>query len=393
MKKLKQTKGITLVALVVTIIILLILAGISIRAITNTGLFKQAQNAKNLTEEKTAEENAILTNYLEQMNAIIGGQVTESIPDGAVVTPINDITTWLKTGGISKQYSYTTIEQVIADSTCTESLMNNENAMKYLTRSTEFADAICTSETAMTYLGQSAYVDDTVLNSDIWKQKIKASQYWSLVYQTKQVTVYGGAYETITIEGYYNSSFITNADGSCSHEVPIDTITLKGSVSGKSFTRTVTNETTEVKVMPDGLVLYWYGNECDCVAVTTEIVSSSTSYCRMAGFATKGRVDAAPYTKYNSIISKGNQYMSLDLHVLNDNCTSRLSSGMVRHNTEGFESIDINFTQTGRICAYCGVTNGSSYGSSNVVKSTNYVDLNVSSYVTASTRVHAIWLE
>lgn len=177
-----KNKGITLVALVITIIILLILAGISISALTNQGLFKQAQNAKNLTEEKTAEENEILTNYLEQMNAIIGGQVTESIPDGAVVTPVNDITTWLKTGGISKQYSYTTIEQVIADTTCTESLMNNENAMKYLARSTEFADTICSSETAMTYLGQSAYVDGTVLNSDIWLDKIGNSNRFDKIF-------------------------------------------------------------------------------------------------------------------------------------------------------------------------------------------------------------------
>ena len=69
----KQQSGITLVALVITIIILLILAGISISALTNQGLFTQAQNAKNLTEEKTAEENETLTNYVEQMNAIIGG--------------------------------------------------------------------------------------------------------------------------------------------------------------------------------------------------------------------------------------------------------------------------------------------------------------------------------
>ena len=68
-----KNKGITLIALVITIIILLILAGISISALTNQGLFTQAQNAKNLTEEKTAEENEILTNYLEQMNAMIGG--------------------------------------------------------------------------------------------------------------------------------------------------------------------------------------------------------------------------------------------------------------------------------------------------------------------------------
>lgn len=101
---------------------------------------------------------------------------------------------------------------------------------------------------------------DTVLNSDLWKQKIKASQYWTLVYASKIVTVYGAASETITIEGYYGS-FTTGTDGSCSHVVPIDTITLTGSVSRKSFERTVTNETTKVYAMPEG-ALYWYGNEC-----------------------------------------------------------------------------------------------------------------------------------
>ncbi len=72
----KREKGITLVALVITIIILLILAGISISALTNQGLFTQAQNAKNLTEEKTAEENETLANYLEQIEAITGGKQT-----------------------------------------------------------------------------------------------------------------------------------------------------------------------------------------------------------------------------------------------------------------------------------------------------------------------------
>ncbi len=38
-----RDKGITIVALVITIVILLILAGISIQAITNTGLFENAK--------------------------------------------------------------------------------------------------------------------------------------------------------------------------------------------------------------------------------------------------------------------------------------------------------------------------------------------------------------
>lgn len=47
---LKQTKGITLIALVITIIVLIILAGVSIAAITGqNGLFQQASNAKTNT--------------------------------------------------------------------------------------------------------------------------------------------------------------------------------------------------------------------------------------------------------------------------------------------------------------------------------------------------------
>ena len=41
-----KDRGITLVALVITIIILLILATISIQSLTNTGLFKNAEKAK-----------------------------------------------------------------------------------------------------------------------------------------------------------------------------------------------------------------------------------------------------------------------------------------------------------------------------------------------------------
>ncbi len=49
-KMFKNRKGITLIALVITIIILLILAGITISALTNTGIFARANDAK----EKTA---------------------------------------------------------------------------------------------------------------------------------------------------------------------------------------------------------------------------------------------------------------------------------------------------------------------------------------------------
>ena len=205
------------------------------------------------------------TNYNATSKTI---SVTASfVLDGETATPINDVQTWLKcdsTGRAMQQGSdITTLAEVIANSDVLGYLMSDESAMKYLARSTGFAEEACASETFMTALGASSWVDGTILNSDLWKQKIKASQYWTLVYASKTVMVYGGAYETITIDGYYGS-FTTNADGSVSHVVPIDTITLTGSVSGQSFTRTITSSTTKVYVMPEG-ALYWYGNECELV--------------------------------------------------------------------------------------------------------------------------------
>ena len=73
-KYFENRKGITLVALVITIIILLILATISIQSLTNTGLFKNAEKARELTEEKTAEEKKILDSYEEEMGIASGAK-------------------------------------------------------------------------------------------------------------------------------------------------------------------------------------------------------------------------------------------------------------------------------------------------------------------------------
>ena len=67
----KQTKneiGITLVALVITIIILLILAGVGITALTQTELFEKANQSKNIMENAQNSENIILASYEKIIN-------------------------------------------------------------------------------------------------------------------------------------------------------------------------------------------------------------------------------------------------------------------------------------------------------------------------------------
>ena len=70
-KNLRKNNGITLVALVITIIILLILAGVAIVNLTQTGLFENAKQAKNAMENAQNEENTILSDYSSEINEYI----------------------------------------------------------------------------------------------------------------------------------------------------------------------------------------------------------------------------------------------------------------------------------------------------------------------------------
>ena len=74
-KKFKSNNGITLVALVITIIILLILAGITISSLTNTGLFGKAQEAKEKTQNATENQAKTLNEYEDELNKYISGTV------------------------------------------------------------------------------------------------------------------------------------------------------------------------------------------------------------------------------------------------------------------------------------------------------------------------------
>lgn len=67
-EELKRDYGITLVALIITIIILLILAGISIQVLSQTNLFEQAKLAKNTTDNAQKEENKTLSEYIDEIN-------------------------------------------------------------------------------------------------------------------------------------------------------------------------------------------------------------------------------------------------------------------------------------------------------------------------------------
>ena len=80
----KKKNGITLIALVVTIVILLILSGVTINMLLGEdGIIRTAQEAKNTWEEAVANEQESIQNLANELNSIMngGGHDTPTEPE------------------------------------------------------------------------------------------------------------------------------------------------------------------------------------------------------------------------------------------------------------------------------------------------------------------------
>ena len=102
-------------------------------------------------------------------------------PDGATVTPTDDVQTWLHCANIWDKTDLTTIDDVIADTTTLNTLIANENASDYLARSTTWASDICSNESAMTYIGLNDYCANKLLADSTWLETICNSDYFEKV--------------------------------------------------------------------------------------------------------------------------------------------------------------------------------------------------------------------
>ena len=72
--KAKSNKGITLIALVITIIVLLILAGVTIAALSgDNGILRRATEAKEQTNQKNDEETEKIGGYESTIDQYVDG--------------------------------------------------------------------------------------------------------------------------------------------------------------------------------------------------------------------------------------------------------------------------------------------------------------------------------
>ena len=72
----KESKGITLVALIITIIVLLILAVVTISAVNEGSLFSYANNAAESYSKAQEEENTMISNWLTELAKHDGNQAS-----------------------------------------------------------------------------------------------------------------------------------------------------------------------------------------------------------------------------------------------------------------------------------------------------------------------------
>ena len=97
MKSIKEKRGITLIALAVTIIVILILAGVIIDAVfSENGIINKAKEAANAMNNAVANDQAELNDLLEELNEIMNSEWDSNIeipdPEPEKPTNIEDVT-------------------------------------------------------------------------------------------------------------------------------------------------------------------------------------------------------------------------------------------------------------------------------------------------------------
>ena len=129
------------------------------------------------------------------------------LPDGKTVLPTDDIQTWLACAGITDK-TYTTLNEVLSDSTTLLALISDNNAVDYLVRSTTWASGITADSTAMTDIGANNYCANTLLSNSTWCNAICNSTYFESVLNTKVPTMTSDT----TPSGVASASTVYSAD-------------------------------------------------------------------------------------------------------------------------------------------------------------------------------------
>ena len=95
--EIKKKSGITLIALVITIIVLLILAGITVAQLSGSGLFESAKLAKEKYQKAKELEDETIEDYEDVITGNRGNKITYSLNEQEVGTFLDGKTIYQKT--------------------------------------------------------------------------------------------------------------------------------------------------------------------------------------------------------------------------------------------------------------------------------------------------------
>ena len=117
-KQAYKNKGITLIALIITIVLLIILLGVSIDLIIDGKIFNSAEKAVNGTNAKVAQEQSRVDELMGKLNQIEGKVDKDN--NTIMITKINDGISYISTaeGGMSEMHSVLQRYRVVVESFC-----------------------------------------------------------------------------------------------------------------------------------------------------------------------------------------------------------------------------------------------------------------------------------
>lgn len=170
----KKENGITLIALIITIIILLILAGVTIYQLTENGLFQKSKLAKEKSEEKQNLENSILTEYENEIEKYATDGYNEK--DYSKYGKILNIL--YKNAGKTEQELPTTIDELVNEEKVFEWVLQSQKNVDYIIQNPDiFKTSIVQSSVGMKVLGSNKYAGYKAIDSKTWRNNILDSTY------------------------------------------------------------------------------------------------------------------------------------------------------------------------------------------------------------------------
>ena len=140
-------------------------------------------------ETYTLSVNYDGTDYTTTVTITTDGQSESAFVPTPADAPADDLNLWLMYGGVSGTYS--TLADVLADSSALTTLIASSDAVDYLVRCTTWANTITADSSAMSYIGLNNYCSNTLLADITWRGSIGASAYKESVLNVKNPTMTG----------------------------------------------------------------------------------------------------------------------------------------------------------------------------------------------------------